>query len=488
MLRNARTRAAPGSPPPKAPPRRAGAPGAPSAQPVANGDYRVILTVDGQKWKVEKVDDHAVRFTLPSRFAIFLEVMSSVRLVCKNVCEPAYRAGTFNSFLGADATREQVVGTGPFMLESYTPGQRLYLKRNPYYHKKDAAGNRLPYLDRMVFTWVQNIDAWMLQFKTGQIDGYALRGSDYPILKPLEGQGDFKIYELGTAMGSAFVAFNQNPGVSPETGKPYVEPHKLKWFRDTRFRQAMAHAIDREGITRTVDNGLSVEQYGPMSAGEGYFYNDKIKPYPRDPKRAKELLTEMGLTDRDGDGLIEDGEGHRVQFTLMTNAGNNRREQIAEIVRKDLANLGMKVDLKFIEFNLLVSKMDETFDWEAMVMAFTGGTEPHLGANIWKSNSRLHLWYPREKRPSTPWEARIDEIFSLAIREMDRTKRKALYDEWQAIVNEQQPLVYTVVPRVLYGFKNKFDNVYPTVLAAGLHQETTWNIEELFIGEGYPLE
>jgi hypothetical protein len=63
-----------------------------------------------------------------------------------------------------------------------------------------------------------------------------------------------------------------------------------------------------------------------------------------------------------------------------------------------------------------------------------------------------------------------------------------LYDEWQMIVNQQQPLVYTAVPKVLYGFKNKFDNVYPTVLSAYIREETTWNIQEIFIKKGYPLE
>lgn len=449
---------------------------------------RDLLTVEGKKWKVEKIDDLSVRFTLPTPFAIFLELASAVEIVCRKVCEPAYLAGTFNSFMGAEATPDQIVGTGPFMLDSYVPGQRLYLKRNPHYWVKDAAGNRLPYLDRMVFVWVQNIDAMMLQFKTGQTDGYALRGSDYPILKPLEREGKFKIYELGPLMGSAFVTFNQNPGTSPETGKPYIEPHKVKWFRETRFRQAIAHAIDRDNIVRTVFNGLAMPQYGPMNEGAGYFYNDKLKAYPYDPAKSRQLLEQIGMTDRDGDGLLEDAEGHKVQFTLVTNAGNTMREQVSEILRKDLANLGVKVDLKFIEFNLLVTKMDETFDWEALVMGLTGGPEPHSGSNIWKSNGRLHMWYPRQKQPSTTWEARIDEIFAAGIKEMDRSGRKVLYDEWQMIVNEQQPFVYTVAPMALYGFKDRFDNVYPTVLSAAGRQETTWNIHELFIKEGYPLE
>jgi peptide/nickel transport system substrate-binding protein len=302
-----------------------------------------------------------------------------------------------------------------------------------------------------------------LQFKSGEVDEYEMRGVDYPILKPLEAEGDFKIYELGPKMGSLFVCFNENPDKSPETGQRYVTPYKQKWFANTKFRQAMSHSIDRAGIIKTVYNGLAEPQYGPDNRAVGYFYNDKIKPYDYNIELARKMLAEIGMKDRNGDGLLEDEEGHKVEFTLMTNSGNNMREQTAEIVRKDLAQLGIQVDLKFIEFNVLVSKMDETFDWEGLVMGLTGSSEPQLGANIWKSSGRLHMWYPKQKTPATPWEARIDQIFAEGIQEMERPKRKVLYDEYQMIANEQQPFVYTVAPLDLYAFSNKFDNIYPTI-------------------------
>jgi peptide/nickel transport system substrate-binding protein len=452
---------------------------------------RDLLTVEGRRWQVEKVDDYSVRITLPTQYAIFLEIATSggiVPILCKKVCEPPYKAGTFNSFMGAESTPQEVVGTGPFMLERYIPGQRLTLKRNPHYWVRDAVGNQLPYLDRMLVLWVQTLDAMMLQFQAGEVDGYQVRGIDYPILKPMEQQGNFRIYELGPRMGSAFICLNQNPDHHPETGKPYVEPHKRKWFSDTRFRQAIAHCIDREGIIKTVHNGLGLPIYGPMNKGVGYFYNDRVKPYEYNLERARRLLSDMGLQDRNRDGLLEDEAGNVVQFTLMTNAGNNLREQTAEILRKDLARLGIKVDLKFIEFNLLISKMDETFDWEALVMGLTGGTEPHSGSNVWKSSGRLHMWYPRQKTPATPWEARIDKIFAAGIKEMDRAKRKELYDEWQMIVNEQQPFVYTVADMDMYAWRNRFENVYPTVLAGAGRRWTYWNLHEIFVKEGHPLQ
>ncbi|MBI4580383.1 MAG: ABC transporter substrate-binding protein [Planctomycetes bacterium] len=449
------------------------------------------LLVDGQPWKIEKVNDHTVRFTLPGPYAVFLTRLASVTdmvIVCKSACEAAYQAGTFNSFLGADATSGQVVGTGPFMLDKYVPGQRLYLKRNPHYWKKDAAGNPLPYLDGMVVLWVQTVDNMMLNFKSGETDGYGLRGTDYPILKPLEKQGDFKIYELGPLFGSEFLCFNQNPGKNKDTGQPYIEPYKVKWFRETKFRQAISHAIDREGLVKTVHNGLAFPQYGPESPSTGYFYNPDLKPYDYNLDKARALLEGIGLKDRDGDGVIEDADGHPVQFTLMTNSGNNIREQTAEIARKDMTKLGIKVDLKYIEFNLLISKLDETFEWDAIVMGLTGSPEPHDGANVWPSGARNHMWFPREPAPSTDWEKRIDEIFAAGIKEMDPAKRKVLYDEWQAIANEHQPFIWTTAAMGMAAIRNKFENVYPTPLAGYYRQATSWNIEEIFIKEGYPLE
>lgn len=456
--------------------------------PDITSSSRDLLTVDGKPWLVEKLDAHRVRFTLPSPYAIFLNRLAArdLGIICKAVCEPPYRAGTFNAFMGADATADQVVGTGPFMLDHYVPGQRLYLKRNPHYWRKDAAGNQLPYLDGIVVMWVQNADGMIMKFQAGETDIYTLRGADYPIIKPLEARGDYTVYELGPAFGSEFICLNQNAGTHPETQKPYVPPHKLAWFRDTRFRQAVSHAIDREGLIKTVHNGLAFPQYGPESQSVGFFYHDKLKAFDYDLEKSRALLADMGLKDRNGDGFLQDEAGNTVQFTLLTNAGNNVREQLAEIARKDMATLGIKVDLKYIEFNTLISKLDETYDWDAIIMGLTGGPEPHDGSNVWKSDGRMHMWFPRQTQPSTDWERRIDEIFAAGIQEFDPHKRKVLYDEWQEIANEQQPFIYTTAAMGMVAMRNKFDNVFPTPIAMSWRQATTWNLWEIFVKEGYP--
>ncbi len=445
--------------------------------PQITSSTRDIITVDGKQWKVEKVDPHTVRFTLPSRFAIFDKVIAT-QIIPKHKYEALVKAGTFDSAMGLESKTEDIVGTGPFLFDKYETGVSVTLKRNPRHWRTDAEGNALPYLDGITWQIVQNFDAMMLKFKQGETDIYSLRGQDYPILKPLEEEGKFKIYALGPNFGSSFVVFNQNPGKNPENNTPYLPPFKRAWFEKTEFRQAVAYAIDKEGIIDTVLNGLGYPQHGPMTHRAGFFYNDKIKKYSQDLEKSKALLKKIGLTDRDGDGILEDASGHKVEFTILTNAGNTLREKISEIVRKDLERVGMKANLLFIEFNSLVTKLDKTYDWEAVLLGLTGGPEPHWGANVWKSSGRMHMWYPKQPKPATEWEARIDEIFVKAIEELDPKKRKVLYDEWQMIVSEQQPYVYTAASEELTAVRKRLRNVFVAPIGGALH-----NIHEIFIEE-----
>jgi peptide/nickel transport system substrate-binding protein len=258
--------------------------------------------------------------------------------------------------------------------------------------------------------------------------------------------------------------------------KPYVDPVKLSWFTNLTFRTAVAHAIDRQSIIDIVMNGFGTPQYGPMTSSEGYFYNANLPAYDHDPEKARALLREAGFIDRDRDGEVEDPQGHPVEFVLVTNSGNTERQKIAEMVSKDLRDIGFKVYFTSLEFNVLVDKLDVSCDWDACILAFSGGIEPHFGKNIWDSSGHLHVWHPDERAPATPWEARIDQIFAAGVQELDPAKRKVLYDEWQTIVAQNLPFIYTIVEERLAGVRNKFGNLHPTSYGGVL-----WNLEELYV-------
>jgi len=438
---------------------------------------RDIFTIDGKKFKIEKVDDFTVKFILPVKFAPFLRAMSQ-EILPKHVLQGSVSLGKFNFTWGTDTKVEDIIGTGPFKLAKYLPGERIILEKNPLYWRKDSNGDRLPYLEKIVFLIVQNQYTALLKFQDGELDYYGLRGSDYPLLKPEEQKGNFTIYEAGPAFGSNFLVFNQSTGINPKTNKPFVDGRKLSWFRNINFRRAVAHAIDKKRIIEILMNGLGFSQDSTLSPSAGSFYNSNVKKYEYNLNQARKILKKEGFLDRDKDGIIEDKDGNKVEFNLFTNSGTTERIQIAAIIRKDLESIGMKVNFLPLEFNNLVGKLVSTYDWDAVIVGLTGGIEPHFGKNVWHSSGHLHMWHPKQKNPQTRWERRIDEIFNQAVQKLEQEKRKNLYDEWQKIVSEEIPLIYTVLPATIFAVRNKFGNLRPSAYGGAFH-----NLYEIYIKE-----
>lgn len=438
---------------------------------------RDIFTIDGEAFKVEKLDNYTVSFTLPVKFAPFLRGMSQA-ILPKHRLKKVLDEGKFNFTWGIDTDPGEIIGTGPFKLVRYIPGQKLILKRNPHYWKKSDEGGALPYLDEVIFLIVQNSDIELLKFLEGSLDELDLRGMDYSLVKPLEKERNFTIYDSGPNMGSNFIVFNLNTGINEKSQKPYVDPVKLSWFSNVEFRRAVAHAIDKQRIIEIIKNGLGYPQYSPMGPAAGFFYNPDVETYDYNLERARGILQKAGFVDRNHDGVIEDQKGNKIEFTLFTSGGaNDERTGISAIIAHDLEKLGMKINFQTVEFNTLVSKLTSTYQWEAIVLGLTGGVEPHFGQNVWHSSGQLHMWHPKQESPATAWEKRIDELFSQGVQELDEDKRKKIYDEYQLIVSQQLPVIYTVLGANIVAVRNKFGNLKPSSFGV-FH-----NLEEIYIKE-----
>lgn len=440
---------------------------------------RDIFTIEGKEFKLKKIDDYTVEFILPVKFAPFLRGMSQ-EILPKHILEKSVRENKFSFTWGTDTLPKDIIGTGPYKLKLYQPGERIVLERNPKYWRKSKEGDRLPYIERIIYLIVQNQDTDLLKFQDGEVDYYGLRGSDYPLLKPKEKSNNFTIYDTGASFGSNFLVFNQNTSINPKTKKTYADKNKLSWFLNKDFRRAIAHAIDKEKIVEILMNGLGYEQDSAMSPSSGYFYNPSVSKYEYDLDNARQILKNAGFFDRDKDGIIEDKNGNKIEFNLYTNSGSTERIQIAGIIRKDLQSLGMKVNFMALEFNNLVSKLTATFDWDAIIIGLTGGIEPHFGKNVWDSSGQLHMWYPKQDKPATEWEKRVDEIFNQGVQELNEKKRKLLYDEWQVIISDELPVIYTVLPASIFAVRNKFENLKPTPYGGAFH-----NLEEIYIKEKF---
>ena len=445
-----------------------------SAHPAFN--FRFLDEESGE-WReapmtVTALDDYTVQCVLPVSFAPFLRSMGTA-IYPKHVLEPHVDDGTFNDTWNIDTDPAKIIGAGPFTIASYQPGQRVVMQRNPDYWLRDDAGNRLPYLDRIVHLIVPDLEAELALFLSGDSDAHGVQGEEYARLEPLQEEGNFTIHRRGPAFGTTFMGFNMNPGSAPDTGEPYVAREKLRWFQNVQFRQAVAHSIDKQRIIEEVQHGLAYSQWASISPAAGDFHNPNVRRYEYDLDKANEILDDLGWTDTNGDGIREDDQGNEIAFSLVTNTGNTVRGRVAELAHQGMQKLGLRVDYRLIEFGELVGQLTATYDWEAMIIGFTGGPEPHFGINFWHSAENLHLWYPNQPEPATGWEARIDELYVTASRELDRTKRVDLYHQAQEVAAENLPVIYTTLAERLSAVRNVFGNTTPTLYAL-------WDIRYLY--------
>ncbi len=444
---------------------------------------------DDGTWQTDRMtvtarDDHTVQITLPVPFAPFLRSMGT-SIYPEHLLAPHVDDGTFVSTWDIGTDPAEIIGTGPFTIASYEPGERLVLRRNPDYWMTDAAGNRLPYLDEITRVIVGDLEAELAAFLDGSSDILGVLGAEYAELVPLQEDRNFTIHRRGPAFGTTFLAFNMNPGSDPETGEPFVDPVKLEWFSNTQFRRAVAHSIDKDTLIDEVQHGQGYPQWSSISPAAGDFHNPDVRRYEYDPARANEILDELGWTDSDGDGVREDAAGNPIEFTLVTNTGNTVRQTTTELIQQGMEAIGLAVDYQAIEFGDLVTQLTATYDWQTMVIGFTGGSEPHDSTNLWHSSGNLHLWHPGQDSPATDWEAEIDALFVSASQELDHAERVAQYHRVQEIVAENVPLVYTTVPERLTAVRNVFGNTTPTLFGV-------WDIRYLYrtdlVEETPPME
>jgi peptide/nickel transport system substrate-binding protein len=448
-----------------------------------NPDYNKLtydlFRIGGKAFNVAKVDELTVRVVTPDVFAPFLEYFGGIAILPKHVLSDAVTKKQFPSAYASTTRPDKIVGSGPYRLKQVQPGKSVLLERNPEYWSADQARRRLPYLDEVMFVVSGNPSAVPILFLNGTGSAYeAVRPESYEQFKQLSTNGHFQVLELGVGTERDFFWFNQNTGTN-RFGKPIVNPAKLKWFRNKKFRQAVACAINRERMVREVYAGRGEPSYGFISSENRKWNNPNIPRYAYDPARARALLAEIGIQDRNNDGILEDEGGTPLEITFHSNLGNAPREKCAGLIVEDLAKIGIKLAYQPVEFKTLVDRINGTFDYESILMGLGGGgVDPASQMNVLKSGEALHQWFPEQKAPGTDWEARLDWLMDAQMRTLDFNQRKKYFDEVQTILAEELPMIYTVAPFAYAAVRSNVGNVRPSVLTP---YRVTWNVEELYL-------
>jgi peptide/nickel transport system substrate-binding protein len=407
-------------------------------------------------------------------------LFDGLAILPRHLLEKPYKEGKLGQIGSLATATDQWAGLGPFRLKEYVAGQRLVLERNPYYWKADAKGNRLPYLDELVFLFVPNADAQVLKFQSGETDVISQLGAEnFSVLS--KQQRGFTVMDAGPGLEYNFLFFNLNDATdktSPEMQR------KQRWFREAKFRQAVSAAVDREAIVRLVYQGRGSAIWGLVTPGNRRWGNAKLAHPARSQERARALLKDAGFSwsnGPNGESTLLDSDGRPVEFSILTSSSNADRTKMAALIQDDLKQVGMRVQVVPLEFRSLLDRVTQSKEYDACVMAVASfDADPNSDINVWLSSGGTHLWNPSQAHPATPWEAEIDRLIDEQMFAPTFEQRKKLYDRAQEILAEYQPMIFLASPDILAGAKNSIGNFHPAVL----EPYVLWNVEQLYLKNG----
>jgi peptide/nickel transport system substrate-binding protein len=424
----------------------------------SSGYYGQFLVMpDGSEARVtiHRIDDRSFSFHFP-RIVAEPYLSTNMDFGPMHIYEPAKRQGGVEgvrNLFSVAVDPRTIPSMGEWFLVEYTPGQRLVYRRNANYWKKDINNVSLPYIEEMIVRIIPEENTQMLLFRNGEIESYSLRPEDLDGLVN-RNPGNYTVFNSEGALGASFWTFNQNP-INRNT--PQYE-----WFTQKEFRQAMSCLLNRDRINAQVYRGLAEPKLNIFPEPNPYYNPSITLEYLYDPQRAVELLASIGFK-KDFMGNMRDDKNRRVQFDLSIRSESSIMQDIASIIRDELSKVGIRVNIRVVDFQKQVEQLFSTFDWDSTLIGLSGNNIfPSQGSNVWPSSGNLHMWNPNQLTPATEWEARIDHLYNEGRFTLDSEKAQMIWDEFQSIILEQSPMIYLMRSRGFWALNNRWDftNVY----------------------------
>ncbi|WP_335006710.1 ABC transporter substrate-binding protein [Nostoc sp.] len=459
--------------------------------------YRDFLRIGNTETfpSVQKLDEQRVEFTFVEPFAPFLRYAEKLAILPEHALRSSVLSNDANgnpqflSMWGTNTDPQKIISNGPYQIESYTPAERVILRRNPYYWRKDVQKYPQPYIQRIVWQIISSTENQLQRFRSGELDTLNVTPAVFGLLKKEEKRGKFIIYNGGPTAGFSFMGFNLNRAINSK-GKPFIDPIKSRWFNNLVFRQAVAYAIDRNRIKTNIYRGLGEIQHSSIAIQSPYYLSPAagLKVYDYNPQRARQMLLKAGFRYNSQKELL-DQDGNRVQFNLLVKSEDQSRIDAAVQIQQDFSQIGIKADMQVVSFNIVLQKLLSRRDWDCYVGAFGvpgADVEPNLLSLFWTSQGSFHQ-FNQGALPGKPplqgwvvseWEREIDSLFGAGFKELDQSKRKAIYDRFQQIVAEQLPIFCLVNPISFQAVRERVNPIKFSALGSAF-----WNIDELKITE-----
>ena len=305
---------------------------------------------------ISKIDDLRFVFHFP-RITSEPLLSTNMDFGPRHLFEPAKREGgveAVRNLFSVAVNPQTIPSMGEWFLVEYTPGQRLVYKRNPDYWRRDANGVSLPYIEEMIVRIIPDENTQLHLFTRGETESYRLRPEDLDSLVN-RGNGSYTVFNSEPSLNASFWTFNQNP----------VNNHKpqYEWFTQKEFRQAMSCLLNRDRINTQVYRGLAQPKLNIFPEPNPFYNPHLTLLYLYDTQRALSLLSSIGIN-MDRTGIMRDSKNRQIEFDLTIRSESSIIQDIAAILMDELSKVGIKLNIRVVDFQKQVQMLFETFDWD----------------------------------------------------------------------------------------------------------------------------
>lgn len=350
--------------------------------------------------------------------------------------------------INTTAFARKPVGSHYYQLGDWKHGERISLIRNP------NATQGQPRIDRLVSRFIPDPAAQFLELMADNIDLMNLNTIQYARILPARKELSSRVAlykELGNSY--TYLGFNL----------------KRKPFDDKRVRQAINYAIDKQELIDGVLLGLGEPVASPYKPGTRWS-NPRLRPYPHDIEKAKQLLKQAGFEDSDGDGILEK-DGQPFRFEILTNQ-NPDRVKSATFIQRQLKQLGIDASIRQLEWASFIGRYIKTGDFQAVVLGWSLGVEPDQ-FNIWHSSQQA----PGQFNFIGYNNPKVDRLLERGRLELDPDKRMKIYHEFAEVLLEDSPIVYLFAGYGLPAIHKRVRGIDNPAPPAGIgHNSYEWYI------------
>jgi len=398
-----------------------------------SGDFKMIKTV-------EIIDDYTVKVIYKEPFAPGITSWG-MPIMPEHILKG-------QNLLTTDFARNPV-GTGPYKFKRWKTGERIDLVSNHGYFE------HRPYVDRYIYRVIPDTATMFLELETLGIDSMNLTPLQYTRqTDALFFRKRFQKFKYPMFVYT-FLAYNL----------------KNKKFKDKAVRRALNYAVNKKEIIDGVLLGqgrIATGQFVP----ESWAFNPEVKPYPFDPEKARAILKKAGWREGSFDGWLEK-DGEKFEFTILTNQGNDTRRMAAEIIQRRLKDIGVKVNIRVLEWSVFINEFVDKKRFEAIIMGWGLGREPDCFDIFHSSKIRKG-----EFNFITYSNPEVDRLLIAGRRTFDREERKNIYRKIHKILYEDQPYMFLYIPDSLVAVNRRFRGIEPSPIGI------TYNFIDWWVPKG----